>query len=108
MQASTSQGYPPPGPQNAYPAYPTATPPQYPTHDISNQQLSQEAQGAATLPHDPPQEQLQEPSSGYKPRPLFCVVCASNQVSDASPRPIAPEQLPMRDSRIGRWRGILS
>ncbi|EIW61809.1 Ssu72-domain-containing protein [Trametes versicolor FP-101664 SS1] len=79
MQASTSQGYPPPGPQNAYPAYPTATPPQYPTHDISNQQLSQEAQGAATLPHDPPQEQLQEPSSGYKPRPLFCVVCASNQ-----------------------------
>ncbi|KAI0356704.1 Ssu72-domain-containing protein [Trametes cingulata] len=82
MQASTSQGYPPPVPQN-YPPYPTATPPQFPAHDISNQQLSQEAQGAAALPHETQQQQqaqqqAQQPS-GYKPRPLFCVVCASNQ-----------------------------
>ncbi|KAI0637735.1 Ssu72-like protein-domain-containing protein [Trametes polyzona] len=54
LQASTSQGYPPP-----------------------------EAQGAASLPHDSTSlqshEQSHPPSSGYKPRPLFCVVCASNQ-----------------------------
>ncbi|KAH9894195.1 Ssu72-domain-containing protein [Cubamyces lactineus] len=82
MQASTSQGYPPPVQQDAYPAYPTATPSQYPAHDISNQQLSQEAQGASSLPHDASQVQTQEQQqqpSGYKPRPLFCVVCASNQ-----------------------------
>ncbi|KAI0662978.1 Ssu72-domain-containing protein [Cubamyces menziesii] len=86
MQASTSQGYPPHIQQNAYPAYPTATPPQYPIHDVSNQQLAQEAQGASSLPHDVSQaqaqdhqQQEQQKPSGYKPRPLFCVVCASNQ-----------------------------
>ncbi|KAI0723458.1 Ssu72-domain-containing protein [Earliella scabrosa] len=70
MQASTSQGYPPPAPSN-YTPYPTAAPPQYPGHDASNQQLAQEAQGASTIPQSTP--------SPYKPRPLFCVVCASNQ-----------------------------
>ncbi|KAI0676790.1 Ssu72-domain-containing protein [Trametes maxima] len=78
LQASTSQGYPPHVPQNAYPPYPTATPPSFPAHDISNQELSQEAQGAATLPHESQPQQEQQPT-GYKPRPLFCVVCASNQ-----------------------------
>ncbi|KAI0829377.1 Ssu72-like protein-domain-containing protein [Trametes gibbosa] len=85
MHASTSQGYSPPAPQNAYTAYPTATPSQYPAHDVSSHQLAQEA---ATLPHEtpalpPPQQmqhvQQQRPPSAYKPRPLFCVVCASNQ-----------------------------
>ncbi|KAH9853846.1 Ssu72-domain-containing protein [Lenzites betulinus] len=86
MHASTSQGYPPPAAQNSYPAYPTATPSQYPGHDVSNQQLAQEA---AVLPHEiptpqqqvqqAPQQQQHQSSSGYKPRPLFCVVCASNQ-----------------------------
>ncbi|KAI0643727.1 Ssu72-like protein-domain-containing protein [Trametes meyenii] len=78
LQASTSQGYPTPVPQNAYPPYPTATPPSFPAHDVSNQQLSQEAQGAATLPHES-QPQQEQQNTGYKPRPLFCVVCASNQ-----------------------------
>ncbi|KAI0773840.1 Ssu72-like protein-domain-containing protein [Fomes fomentarius] len=72
LQASTSQGYPPPAAPQNYPPYPTATPPQYPGHDASNQQLTHEAQSSATLPHN------HTPSS-YKPRPLFCVVCASNQ-----------------------------
>ncbi|PIL36705.1 hypothetical protein GSI_00394 [Ganoderma sinense ZZ0214-1] len=71
LHASHSQGYPPPAPQN-YSAYPTATPPQYPAHDVSNQQLMQEAQGASALPHE-------QRLTGYRPRPLFCVVCASNQ-----------------------------
>ncbi|KAI0771508.1 Ssu72-domain-containing protein [Trametes elegans] len=81
MQASTSQGYPPPVPQNAYPPYPTATPPQFAAHDVSNQHLAQEAQGAKDIAQEnqqPHQEHQQQPS-GYKPRPLFCVVCASNQ-----------------------------
>lgn len=106
MQASTSQGYPPPVPQNVYPPYPTATPQQYPAHDVSNQQLSQEAEGAASLPHDAPQEQPQAQSSGYKPRPLFCVVCASNQVSDASPKFTFASEFQCR-CRIGLWRGTL-
>ncbi|KAH9921485.1 Ssu72-domain-containing protein, partial [Epithele typhae] len=72
-QSSSSQGYSssgPPGPPN-YPAYPNATPPQYPSHDISIQQLSQEAQAPS-----PPQPEI---AVAFKQRPLFCVVCASNQ-----------------------------
>ncbi|KAI0751286.1 Ssu72-like protein-domain-containing protein [Daedaleopsis nitida] len=70
QQASTSQGYPPPVPQD-YTPYPTATQPQYPGHDTSNQQLTQEAQEASGV--------TTHSTQGYKARPLFCVVCASNQ-----------------------------
>lgn len=81
IQASTSQqGYPPQAPfaqPHAYPAYPTSTPPQHPNHDVSNNQLAQEAREASAVPPQQPQQ----PRVGYKPRPLFCVVCASNQVS---------------------------
>ena len=95
LQASTSQGFQPPVPSN-YPPYPTATPPQYPGHDASNQQLTQEAQLATAPPPEQP--------SGYKQRPLFCVVCASNQVR------IPFQTVPPRSDvlpRTGPWRGTL-
>ncbi|OBZ71782.1 RNA polymerase II subunit A C-terminal domain phosphatase SSU72 [Grifola frondosa] len=63
----TPQGAPPQLPQSIYPPYPTATPPQYPAHDISNQQLAQEAQGASSIPQQPQASR----SSIYKPRPLI-------------------------------------
>ncbi|KAI0734938.1 Ssu72-domain-containing protein [Fomitopsis betulina] len=66
-------------PHNTYnssiPTYPTATPQQYPAHAISNQQLANEAPGATELAQHEPQPV----KTIYKPRPLFCVVCASNQ-----------------------------
>lgn len=72
-QASTSA--------NTIPPYPTASP--YPDAVVSNGQLADEAQGAVELG-----DNLQSEAhtsylslSTYKPRPLFCVVCASNQVS---------------------------
>ncbi|KAH9950067.1 Ssu72-domain-containing protein [Amylocystis lapponica] len=67
--------YPPQGSTSVPPPYPTSTPPQYPGAVISNQQLAEETQGAATLARQPPPPQ----SNIYKGRPLFCVVCASNQ-----------------------------
>ena len=73
-----TQSQPTPAPVSAYP---TATPQQYPAHALSNQQLAEEARGAAELAkhHEP------EPvKTIYKPRPLFCVVCASNQVRGPS------------------------
>ena len=89
-------------PQPPYPTYPqhatsngspshSQTPPQmqppYSTGPASNQQLQEEAEKASSLP--PPATTSQptpQPTSDakgksiYKPRPLFCVVCASNQV----------------------------
>ncbi|KAI0698896.1 Ssu72-domain-containing protein [Cytidiella melzeri] len=70
-----------PGPSYT-PAPPTPLPPQqYPS---SNQQLKEEAREASSLP--PPSamsrsvSQTSHPEvSPYKARPLFCVVCASNQ-----------------------------
>lgn len=60
-------------------------PPQYSSSVASNQQLKDEAQTANSLP--PPMAMApstsQQPGSQlnvYKARPLFCVVCASNQV----------------------------
>ncbi|KAI0079711.1 Ssu72-domain-containing protein [Panus rudis PR-1116 ss-1] len=57
-----------------YPQYPTATATQFPEGAaLSNQQLEQEARDAT------PQRSTATATSIYKPRPLFCVVCASNQ-----------------------------
>ncbi|KAJ3484432.1 hypothetical protein NLI96_g5655 [Meripilus lineatus] len=67
------QGYPPQASGSNYPPFATATPPpQYSSGPASNQQLAQEAQEASSIP--PPTQ-----PSIYKPRPLFCIVCASNQ-----------------------------
>ena len=96
-----TQSQPTPAPVSAYP---TATPQQYPAHAISNQQLAEEARGAAELAkhHDP------EPvKTIYKPRPLFCVVCASNQVR-AAPSPTYVGRfalIPSLLDRTARWRG---
>ncbi|KAH8106046.1 phosphoprotein phosphatase [Cristinia sonorae] len=57
--------------------YPTANPPQYSTGALSNQQLAQEAQSATSMVTAQPQST--EVSAPFKQRPLFCVVCASNQ-----------------------------
>lgn len=58
-----------------HPPYPTATPPpQYSSGPTSNHQLVQDVQEVPSIP--PPAQ----PPSVYRPRPLFCVVCASNQV----------------------------
>ncbi|TCD70488.1 RNA polymerase II subunit A C-terminal domain phosphatase [Steccherinum ochraceum] len=92
---SPAPGAPPPGPSSSYQSsppppsqtpqasgsnyvpYPTATPPQYPSGALSNQQLAQEAQSATSItPPHPPNPDAPAP---YKLRPLFCVVCASNQ-----------------------------
>ncbi|KAH9843669.1 Ssu72-domain-containing protein, partial [Rhodofomes roseus] len=67
--------FPPQPTPTSAPPYPTATPSQYPAHAISNQQLADEAQGAAEITK--PDEEVTR--TIYKPRPLFCVVCASNQ-----------------------------
>ncbi|THH33718.1 hypothetical protein EUX98_g453 [Antrodiella citrinella] len=56
--------------------YPTATPPQYAAGQLSNQQLAQEPESAASIQSQPPTSEELGP---FKPRPLFCVVCASNQ-----------------------------
>jgi RNA polymerase II subunit A C-terminal domain phosphatase SSU72 len=40
--------------------------------------LPQDSQHTPPVPTDPSQKP--PPRPGYKPRPLFCVVCASNQV----------------------------
>jgi len=66
----------------------TLTPPTPPTFDsLSNYQIEN-----GNLNSPPPQSMSQPPAaqpsasstpnSPYKPRPLFCVVCASNQVSN--------------------------
>ncbi|KZT74581.1 hypothetical protein DAEQUDRAFT_200371 [Daedalea quercina L-15889] len=76
-QPSQAPSFPPvsqPAPTSV-PLYPTATPQQYPAHAISNQQLADEARGAAEIP----KPDTESPRAIYKPRPLFCVVCASNQ-----------------------------
>ncbi|CCL99159.1 uncharacterized protein FIBRA_01174 [Fibroporia radiculosa] len=74
-QVQSSASYPTQAPQSSFSLYPTATPPQYPGATTSNQQLAEEAQGAAAIPQAPTPPQ----STIYRPRPLFCVVCASNQ-----------------------------
>ncbi|KAI0347030.1 Ssu72-domain-containing protein [Trametopsis cervina] len=84
-QMNAQQSYPStsyaPGPPTYYP------PQQYSSGPASNQQLQDEAQGASTLP--PPTaigrstsqgpQQSSPQGTAYKARPLFCVVCASNQ-----------------------------
>lgn len=74
-----------PGPSHVPTPPASHPPPQYSSGPVSNQQLKEEARDATSLP--PPtaisrsgsQTSPQE-STGYKGRPLFCVVCASNQV----------------------------
>ncbi len=74
-----------PGPSHVPTPPASHPPPQYSSGPVSNQQLKEEARDATSPP--PPtaisrsgsQTSPQE-STGYKGRPLFCVVCASNQV----------------------------
>lgn len=70
-------------------APPQAHPPQqYSSSPASNQQLKEEAQGADSIPPAlftprTNSQQLQQStaqSNIYRAKPLFCVVCASNQV----------------------------
>ncbi len=71
QQPQLTSGYPAP---IAGPSYSQTLPeasPQWSNSPQSNQQLAEEAQAAASGP---------PATSSYKPRPLFCVVCASNQV----------------------------
>ncbi|KAI0921947.1 hypothetical protein AcW1_004209 [Taiwanofungus camphoratus] len=76
--AQAQSSFPSYGSLSTVPPYPTATPQQYPAAAVSNQQLTEEARGAAALSQPSQPSQNQQPSI-YKPRPLFCVVCASNQ-----------------------------
>lgn len=95
------QGYPPHGFSNGGPSY--APPPPQPQHApqlqqqysssaISNAQLTQEAEDVGSIAPlaSSSQTSLQSPSDAkgkqiYKAKPLFCVVCASNQVRDGVP-----------------------
>lgn len=91
----------PPQPQSSIPTYPTATPQQYPAHAISNQQLANEAPGATELAQHEPQPV----KTIYKPRPLFCVVCASNQVRGPSVCTCdAAKLIPSLLDRTARWK----
>ncbi|CAL1702126.1 unnamed protein product [Somion occarium] len=71
-QQPPTSSYPQPS-TSSYSQYP---PMQYSSGPVSNEQLAQEAQDASSLPQ---QSLPSNNSSIYKPRPLFCVVCASNQ-----------------------------
>jgi RNA polymerase II subunit A C-terminal domain phosphatase SSU72 len=81
--------YPEYGPSNGSSSHsqtPSQMPP-YSSGSVSNQQLTEEAQAASVLPPPGPSIQPAPPpvidaksKLVYKPRPLFCVVCASNQV----------------------------
>lgn len=76
--------FPPQGAGSSMPSYPSASAPPplampYSTTPASNQQLNEEAQDAAAMLQHPAPSTTPRP---YKARPLFCVVCASNQVCD--------------------------
>lgn len=83
--------YPPQGHGNGGLSYVPPQAPQmqqqYSSGPVSNHQLREEAEGASSLPPPATASQPQtQPATEiktkqiYKPRPLFCVVCASNQV----------------------------
>lgn len=83
---------PPPQPlENDTPPYSTPTPPQ--PFLQANSELDM-------IPG------LDLPPQTYKPRPLFCVVCASNQVRVVLNTPLSGCLGLMIDTRIGQWRVI--
>ena len=69
----------------------------------SPQSVSQPPPAETSLSSTPPNSST--PNSSYKPRPLFCIVCASNQVSKCVS--LSPILRLNSKSRIGRWKAIL-
>lgn len=114
LQQGPPPSYPPvPGPSYATPPPQLYPPQQYSSSPASNQQLRDEASAANSLP--PPSvmarstsqqsQRSNTPPNGYKARPLFCVVCASNQVCCTNCDASAAND-PAWPTRIVQWRAI--